>query len=69
MVQWSLSASSCMWMCIAMDENYTECQHSMHFVLNGPTQFVLVFHNTLLTLLWFSIPRIPPSALLSCPRK
>jgi hypothetical protein len=38
------------------------------FWMAGPKQF-LVFHNTLLTLLWFLVAWIPPSALLFSPRK
>jgi hypothetical protein len=62
------SASSCMQMCIIMELHYTRCQHYTPFVLNGQHCAVfLVFHNTLLTLLWSFVTRIPPSALLSCP--
>jgi hypothetical protein len=31
--------------------------------------FFLLFHNTLVTLLWSLVAWLPPSALLSCPRK
>jgi hypothetical protein len=50
-----------------MEEHYTGCQQSTPFVLNGPTQFFLVFPNTFLTLLWSLVALIPPSALFSCP--
>jgi hypothetical protein len=39
---WQCSnASNCVWICVVMEELYkhTVCQHSMSFVLNGPTQF------------------------------
>jgi hypothetical protein len=41
------SVSSCMWMRIAMEVHSTICQHSKLCVLNGPTQFFLVFRSTL----------------------
>jgi hypothetical protein len=52
MLQLSSSASSCMLMRIVMEEHYTGCQYPTPFVLNSLTQFSLVFHKTLLTLLW-----------------
>jgi hypothetical protein len=69
MPQQCLSMSSCTRMHTVMKEHYTVCQHSMPFVLNGPTQFFLVFRSTLPTLLWSLVAWIPPSALLSYPRK
>jgi hypothetical protein len=39
MQQQCLSASSCMWLCIVMEEHYTGCQRSMSFVLNGTMKF------------------------------
>jgi hypothetical protein len=71
MFQQCSSSSSCIRTRIFRKEHYeyTVCQHSTPFVLNGSTQFFLVFSNTLLTLLWSLVAWIPPSALLSCPRK
>jgi hypothetical protein len=39
---------------IVVEEHYkcTKCQHSTPFILNSPTQVVLMFYNTLLPLLW-----------------
>jgi hypothetical protein len=39
------------------------------FVLNGPTQFFFSVLQYTLMLLWSLVAWIPPSALLSCPRK
>jgi hypothetical protein len=41
MFQQGWSVSSCMGTHNAMEEHYTGCQHSMPFVLNGPTQLFL----------------------------
>jgi predicted outer membrane lipoprotein len=43
MLQQLSNVSSCMWMCIVMEEHYVGCQHFTPFVLNGPVQFSLVF--------------------------
>jgi hypothetical protein len=67
MLQQCWSAGSCMWMHIVMEEDCTECRHSLHFVLNGPMQFCLLFCSTLLTLLWSLVAWIPSSALFSLP--
>jgi hypothetical protein len=40
MLQQCLSVSSCMQMCIVMDQHYTICQHSISFILNDPMQFL-----------------------------
>jgi hypothetical protein len=39
------------------------------FFLNDPKQFLLVFLNTLLTLMWSLVAWIPPSSIFSLPRK
>jgi hypothetical protein len=69
MVQQCSRASSCMRTHFVMEKHYTRCQHSTPFVLFGPMQFFLVFSNTLVNLLWSLVAWIPPSELLSCPRK
>jgi hypothetical protein len=48
MLQQCSSPISCMRTRIAMEEHYeySECQHSMPFVLNGHTQFLLASRNT-----------------------
>jgi hypothetical protein len=46
MLQQCLSASSCMRTHIVMEKHYTRYQHSMHFVLNGPTQLFSVSQYT-----------------------
>jgi hypothetical protein len=46
MLQQCLGVSSCMLTYIVMEEHYTTCQHSTPLVLNGPTQFFLVFCDT-----------------------
>jgi hypothetical protein len=43
MFQQCSSARSCTQMHIVMEEHYTEWHHSMHFVLNGPTQMFQCF--------------------------
>jgi hypothetical protein len=48
---------------VVIEELYTVCQHSMPFLLSGPTQFLL-FRNPLATLLWFLIAIIPPATIL-----
>jgi hypothetical protein len=42
MLQQCSCASSCIWMCIVVEEHYTECRHSMPFVRNGSAQFLSV---------------------------
>jgi hypothetical protein len=70
MLQQCSSANSCMRMRFVMEEHYTGYQHSMPFVLNGQSYAVfLVFHDTLLTLLWSCVAWIPPSSLFYCNRK
>jgi hypothetical protein len=61
MLQQHMSASSCMRTRFVMEEHYTGSQHS--------TPFVVVFRNTLLTLLCSLVSWIPPSAHISCSRK
>jgi hypothetical protein len=53
MLQQCSSGSSLMWICMVTEEHYTTYHHSMSFVLKGPMQCFLVFHNTLLIFLWF----------------
>jgi hypothetical protein len=36
-----------MWMHNVKEKHYTGCQHSTPFVMYGPMQFLLLFHNTL----------------------
>jgi hypothetical protein len=58
------SSISCMLTHFVMEDYYAVCQHSTPFVLNDATQLVvLVFRNTLLTLLWFLVALIPSLAL------
>jgi hypothetical protein len=48
----SVSSYTHMWTRIVMEEHSTGYHHSTPFFLNALTQLLLVFQNTLLTLLW-----------------
>jgi hypothetical protein len=70
MFQQCSSVSSCMRTHIVMEKHYTGYRHFTPYVLNGWHYAVsLVFCNTLLNSLWSLVARIPPAALLSCPRE
>jgi hypothetical protein len=75
MLQLWLSGSSCMLTYIDMEEHYNMSTLYVSIprllfwmgLRNFP--FLSVFPSTLPTLLWSLVVWIPPSALLSCPRK
>jgi hypothetical protein len=65
LLQQCSSASNCTQARIVMEAHCTF--HAFRSEWRGAV--IYVFRNTLLTLLWSLVAWIPPSALLSCPRK